>query len=199
MIPAPSTEAWVGWWCDAWQGAHASWQLRFAEQSGLTLSVCEALVRRRPEVFMDFAGMTMPQPPVPEANTLRWLALEPLQRHLALALAEQICAPAPSGLDPSDEYAPWCRSVAKALRPGLWLEHVDPEGQLGIWLLGTWIGPHCWARLRLSWPVLLLADAAGRDVISTVSLPGKLQTLWSAVLWRVGRSKHHNPEVSDAG
>jgi hypothetical protein len=148
---------------------------------------------------MGFAGMTVPQPPSPDTNTLRWLALDPSQRQLALALVEQICAPGHSSFGPTGEYATWCRSVAKALRPGLWLENVESEAQLGVSLLGAWIGPHCWARLQLRWPMLPVAEAARRDEMLTISLPGKLQTLWPAVLWRVGGSNHDNPEVLDAG
>jgi hypothetical protein len=201
-----SDQAWVRWWCEAWQDAHGSWQTGFAEHVGLALSACAQLARRQPEPFMCFTGMTAPQPPEPDANTLQWLALQPAQRQLALALVAQICAPDRSSTVAIDEHAPWCRSLAKALRPGLWLETLEPGlepalkpgTEVGVGLLRPWIGPHCWTRLRLDWP-MPLAKAAEQGMKVNASAPGKLRTLWPAVLWRVSAGRQNIPEVSDAG
>ncbi|WP_223536958.1 type III secretion protein [Pseudomonas sp. GL-B-16] len=196
MMQHASVQSWVRWWCDAWQGAHGSWRSGFAEHAGLALSVCEQVAQRQPETFMRFAGMMAPQPPAPDTNTLQWLALQPSQRQLALAMVEHICTPGRAGLDPIDGHAPWCRSLAKALRPGLWLQSREPGAQLGVCLLEHWIGPHCWARLRLCWPV---RPTQAWDITLSASASGKLHTLWSAVLWRVIASTPDIPEVSNAG
>lgn len=148
---------------------------------------------------MRFSGMTVPLPPTPDANTLQWLALEPSQQQLALALVEQICVSDQANLGQADQHAPWCRSLAKALRPGLWLESLEAEALPGCRLLSAWTGPDCWARLRLGWPVQPWAEAAGRDVVSSANGTGKLHTLWAAVLWRVVNARRGQLEVSDAG
>jgi hypothetical protein len=196
MMPQASAQSWVRWWCDAWRGAHGSWQSGFADYAGLALPVCEQLAQRQPQAFMRFAGMALPQPPAPDNNTLQWLALQPSQRQLALAMVERICTAGQFDLDPIDEHASWCRSLAKALRPGLWLQSQEPGAQLGVCLLEHWIGPHCWARLRLCWPV---RPVHAWGITLSASAPGKLQILWPAVLWRVNASTQDIPEFSNAG
>jgi hypothetical protein len=181
---AVSGAQWVQWWCTPWEDAHASWQHGFAEQAGLTLHASEHWARRCPDAFMAFAGVYPPQPPAPEPQALQWLALAPAQRELALALVTQICAGQPSGhaddsLAPA--HVPWCRSLAKALRPGLWLG--DDPAQAPA-LLGAWLGPHYWARLRLAWPMPSARLAMATLTSSPLAL-ARLNTLWPAVLWRV--------------
>lgn len=195
-MSADSAQAWVHWWCDAWGHAHDSWRSRFAEHTGLALVECERLARQRPEVFMRFAGMDTPQPPEPHPDLLHWLGLPPEQRHLALALVEQICSPSRPSRGYTDEHKPWCRSLAKALRPGLWLDGQEPEAEV---LLGGWLGVRYWHRLRLELPVPAQAWVPGPHSALTAAAPGKLKTLWPAVLWRVAANQPEHAEVSDAG
>ncbi|WP_238936528.1 type III secretion protein [Pseudomonas typographi] len=182
LMAAGSGEQWARWWCEAWKGAHPSWQLRFAEQIGLPLPACERLARCRPEAFLSFAGVLPQQPPEPNANALHWLALEASQRQLALALVGRICAPGHAEHGPTDEHGPWCRSVAKALRPGLWLGEGGADARV---LLGAWLGPHCWARLRLCWPAQPGGGGVEAAMAFSAQVHSRLQTLWPAVLWRV--------------
>jgi hypothetical protein len=147
---------------------------------------------------MRFVGMMMPQPPAPDANTLQWLALESGRRQLAMSIVEQICAPDRSSPSIVDEHAMWCRSLAMALRPGLWLQNLEPDRQVGVCLLAHWIGPDCWSRLRLAWP-MPLAEVPEQDITVNAGAPRKLQALWPAVLWRVTVSTQDTPEVSNVG
>lgn len=189
-----SDQAWVRWWCEAWRGAHASWQAGFAKHVGLTLSACEALAQYQPEPFMRYTGMTSPQPPAPDANTLQWLALQPAQQQLALALVAQICNPGRLIDEAVDAHVLWCRGLAKALRPGLWIKAYEPEAEWGVSLLQPWIGRDCWTRLRLNWP-MASSRTVERDETPIAAAHTRLQTLWPAVLWRVNASTLRITEV----
>ncbi|MCK0548983.1 MULTISPECIES: type III secretion protein [Pseudomonas] len=164
---------WTQWWCNPWPWAHAGWQSRFAERCGLTVSDCEALMVSRHSVFLQSVGITPSQPPMPAAPVLSWLALTTVQRDQALDLAQRICF---SRNESDGHEGQWCWSLTKALRPGVWLDLEHEDARL---LLGAWLGPEYWPRLRLAWAPDEVAD-------SPCSAPeNKLQTLWQAVLWRV--------------
>ncbi|RMT49575.1 Type III secretion protein HrpD [Pseudomonas syringae pv. solidagae] len=124
-------------------------------------------------VFLQSVGIMPSQPPMPAEPVLNWLALTPVQRDQALDLAQRICF----SRNESDAHdGQWCWALTKALRPGVWLELEHEDARL---LLGAWLGPEYWPRLRLAWAPDEVAD-------STCSAPeNKLQTLWQAVLWRV--------------
>jgi hypothetical protein len=156
--------------------------MHFAEQVGMPLSVCEQLAQHRREVFMSHADITLEQPPEPDDRVLQWLALDTAQNELALMLVGHICSPEQSGPATLHGHEAWCRSVAKALRPGLWLHGHTADPRL---LLGAWLGVRYWPRLRLHWPLDSLDDLAGHSQLLSAITLSKLQTLWPAVLWRV--------------
>lgn len=122
-------------------------------------------------------GLSATQPPPPHEGLLQWLALDDGQRQHSLHLARHICSARPCAPQAQhDPDADWCRSLGKALRPGLWLPATALDPRL---LLGAWAGPPCWTRLRLLWP----PDTLGEP---PQALPSKrLDTLWTAILWRV--------------
>jgi hypothetical protein len=168
-------ERWIHWWCAPWHWAHPVWMARFAEQNGLPQSDADDLVRVRPGAFLQSIGIEPSQPPQPVESLVQWLTLSPEQQQQALKLVGRICLSRSTGIAP-DQHEVWCRSVAKALRPGAWLHSSHDDPRL---LLAVWTGETCWPRLRLTW-------APGDLAETFVDLPAnKLQTLWQSVLWRV--------------
>ncbi|WP_231998945.1 type III secretion protein [Pseudomonas cedrina] len=112
------------------------------------------------------------------------------QLDLGLALIDGICRPAyAAALDA--HHLLWCNSLSKALPPDLVQPDNDP-----LQLLRSWISPATWQRLRLRFPrrrVLELED-------KPPSLNGshsRLDTLWHAVVWRIG-ALNHNGSVSES-
>jgi hypothetical protein len=168
---------WVSWWCCTWQWAHPAWQTQMLLAQGLDADACAAVVRSRQADLLASLGVIPSQPPAPDADVLLWLSLSAEQRQQALALARTICcAPMHAETTVAARYYPWCRSLAKALRPGLW---ADPQETDMRPLLGAWLGAAFWPRLRLSW-----APGDVREPATDLP-PNKLETLWRAVLWRV--------------
>jgi len=174
-----SEERWIQWWCAPWQWAHPDWMTRFLERSGLPPTDITNLLQVRHGAFLHSAGIEPSQPPPPVDALLQWLALDALRQRQALKLAGRICLIGSADGEPDSDPGPhetWCRSVAKALRPGTWLDVRVDDPRL---LLAAWTGETCWPRLRLSWA----PDAVS---LTFVELPlKKLQTLWQSVLWRV--------------
>ncbi|WP_296187447.1 type III secretion protein [Pseudomonas sp. UBA1879] len=174
MQPAmlDADQRWIQWWCAPWQWAHGDWLTRFAEDSRLPLSALSGVLRTRHGLFLHSVGIAPSQPPVPAASVLHWLALDAVQQQYALNLAASICLGRVIDESPHER---WCRAVAKALRPGAWL---DARVQDPRELLAAWVGQDCWSRLRLSWSPDAVPDAV-------IEMPvGKLHTLWQSVLWR---------------
>ncbi|WP_296262359.1 MULTISPECIES: type III secretion protein [unclassified Pseudomonas] len=188
---------WIQWWCAPWQSAHPSWMALFAERSGLPVVDAQQLLRGRHDAFLQSVGITPSQPPEPPASWVQWLMLNADQQREALTLAGSICL-GPAANRPvliaddqsradrwPEEHAlrheAWCRSVAKALRPGVWLAPSINDPRL---LLAAWAGEACWSRLRLSWAPDEIQQNAIEPPVAELP-PNKLQTLWQSVLWRV--------------
>ncbi|MFP3926660.1 type III secretion protein [Pseudomonas sp. W5-36] len=172
-------EHWIRWWCAPWEWAHADWIGVFAHHCGVTREDGTELLGTRHDVFLHSVGVVPSQPPPPVDSMMQWLQLGDAQQQQALSLAGRICFG--QGGQASADHAghvhePWCRAVAKALRPGLWLDASVSDARV---LLAAWAGEPCWSRLRLSWAPDVLPTACAE-------LPeNKLQTLWYSVLWRV--------------
>lgn len=166
---------WIDWWCCTWRWMHPGWQPWLLAEQGVELAAFAAVARSRHGDLLNCLGITPTQPPEPSFDVLNWLSLNAEQRVLALTLVQAVCSSAEMRtLD--DECWRWCRSLAKALRPGLWLagETVDARA-----MLGGWLGESCWSRLRLAW-------APDDDLTAAPDLPPrKLDALWQAVLWKV--------------
>ncbi|UZE15369.1 type III secretion protein [Pseudomonas sp. B21-054] len=168
-------EQWVGWWCCTWRWMHPKWKSSVGEQWGIDFDVCMGVWRSRHDALLTLLGIPPSAPPEPEPNVIEWLSLTEAQRLQALALVRAICLAAPNDQLPDEQWS-WCRGVAKALRPGLWLNEnvTDPRA-----ILAGWLGERCWSRLRLLWPPEEAPEPA-------FNVPArKLDALWRSVLWRV--------------
>jgi hypothetical protein len=172
-------EHWIRWWCAPWEWAHADWKEVFAHHCGVAREDCAELLITRYDVFLRSVGVAPSQPPPPVDSLMQWLQLDEAQRQRALSLASRICF-GPVGKasveDASHAYEPWCRMVAKALRPGLWLNASVSDARV---LLAAWVGEPCWSRLRLLWAPGVLPPPGDEIPLN------KLNTLWFSVLWRV--------------
>ncbi|AMB87260.1 hypothetical protein AWM79_18960 [Pseudomonas agarici] len=168
---------WINWWCCTWRWAHPDWRSGLLAAHGLDGDHDAALASSRHAALMSALGVTPCQPPPLDANVALWLSLTVEQREQALLLARSICAASVANQPTVPErHGHWCRSLAKALRPGLWLDHSNVDPRV---LLASWLGAPFWSRLRLAW-------APGEQLEPLVDLPRhKLDTLWRAVLWRV--------------
>lgn len=168
-------EQWVGWWCCTWRWMHPNWKSHLGEQRAVDFDKCIWIWRSRHDALLTLLGIPPTAPPEPEPNVIEWMSLTEAQRLQALALVRAICFAA-SDDQLSDAQWSWCRGIAKALRPGLWLidEITDPRE-----ILASWVGEACWSRLRLLW--------APEETLKPVfDVPErKLDALWRSVLWRV--------------
>lgn len=175
-------EFWIRWWCTPWSWAHHIWHDQFASLCGLPAEGCAQLMRGHCAEFLLSAGINPSQPPEPDPKLMQWLMLSAEQQNRALDLAGRICfggdlAGATKNPDmDGDVHEAWCRRLAKALRPGQW---VEPKISDARQLLGAWTDAACWSRLRLCWPPCELPET-----LATIC-SHKLQTLWVAVFWRV--------------
>lgn len=173
MTGLTAEDLWVQWWCNPWRWAHPGWQSRFAEPQGLSVQACDTLMSSRHNAFLQSAGIAPSQPPEPVEPVLRWIAMDPSQQQRALALAQLICFAQTETAGPDGQ---WCWALTKALRPGVWLDCDKCDARP---LLGAWLGPEFWPRLRLAWP-------PGEVTDDPCQAPdNKLQTLWQAIMWRV--------------
>ncbi|GLX14964.1 type III secretion protein [Pseudomonas straminea] len=170
---------WIRWWYAAGDPASPGWPVG-ANAEHMALALRSPISRHA--CIAESRAVRLAQPPEPHQGLLRWIGLSEAEQVFTLHLVEGVCALSRScdALPSVDER--WCRSLAKALRPGLWLPAGPVDARL---LLGAWVGPQRWARVRLQWP------SAALDGLPP-GLPGhRLDTLWSAVLWRVARGGEH--------
>ena len=148
---------------------HPGWQPQLAPFTPVS--------RSRHTDLLNCLGITPSQPPAPQVDAMHWLSLTEQQQAEALALVAAICFANPAlQAQVSDEQWAWCRGLAKALRPGLWLGAEVLDARC---LLGAWLGEGCWSRLRLAW-------APDEVLVPALNVPArKLDAVWHAVLWKV--------------
>ncbi|MGY2289753.1 type III secretion protein [Pseudomonas sp. SDO528_S397] len=168
---------WINWWCCTWRWMHPGWQARLLAEQGVPLEAFMAVSRSRHGELLHCLGITPSQPPEPVADVMQWLSLSDAQREQALTLVQAICFTVDADTQAqTGEHWSWCRSLAKALRPGLWLAGEVTDARA---MLGPWLGESCWSRLRLAW-------SPEDNVALALNLPArKLDALWRAVLWKV--------------
>lgn len=171
-----TVEQWLHWWARPWHWADPSWAAVAAERN-----IKDAQFAQLSALYPDRLGVIFGvhpcTPPLPDP-LIAGLLHGPSARDAALAVVDHLCSSRASRLLPDEALKPWCRSVAKALRPGSWLATttVDP-----LQLLAQWRSAEQWARLRLLWP---------RDVVREIhpfpsTDPKRLDILWRAALHRV--------------
>lgn len=174
-----AAESWVHWWFAAGDLQNPQW----GSGSGRGYDdIARFPPTSRHELIAASRNVLLQQPPEPHEGLLCWVGLCEVKQELALRLVEDICASQQATSQCPTAHGNWCRSLAKALRPGLWVPPVQVDARL---LLGAWIGAERWARAKLQWPE---ADLG----MPPPGLPGKrLDALWSAVLWRVSQASAH--------
>ncbi|EXU75772.1 hypothetical protein [Erwinia mallotivora] len=183
----PADEAalrWLRWWCiDCWLSADASW--RQAEFYQLDDSRLAALARTHHPVICQQLQLS-PVVSAPDNELLAWRDLPESQRQLALRLAAEVCWRDCTEALLLPEQQRWCRRIAQAMRPGLWLTEAEGlpvnDGDInGLWLLRLRAGPGCWPRMRLAFP----AEQVRRmeSLPQPDAFPPRLLPLWQAVLW----------------
>ncbi len=172
-------EYWIRWWFAAGEEVQPLWCAEpVGNHEGLAL--CAPISRH--ELIAHSRAVQLPQPPEPHEGLVRWVRLPEAEQAIALCLVEAICAPQQSLPESLVAHEVWCRSVAKALRPGLWLPSAPLDARL---LLGAWIGPQRWMRAKQQWPSSTLSQLPQ-------GLPSnRLDALWSSVLWRASRGGMH--------
>ncbi|WP_092164929.1 MULTISPECIES: hypothetical protein [unclassified Pseudomonas] len=137
--------------------------------------MCIEICRSQHGILLSLLGIVPSAPPEPEPNVIEWLSLTEKQRLQALSLVHAICF-AVRNDELSEEQWSWCRGIAKALRPGLWLTADVTDSRA---MLGGWLGERYWSRLRVSWAPQVALEPA-------FNVPArKLDALWRSVLWRV--------------
>ncbi|MCX8957612.1 type III secretion system protein [Erwinia psidii] len=185
MLPADDpTLRWLRWWCiDSWLAADEQWrQAAFYQLDDTRLA---ALAQTHHPMICQQLQLTTRLSPVDE-ELLNWLEITAEQRQLALSLAAEVCWRGSTGETLSPDQQRWCRRVAQAMRPGLWL--TDAEGlpvsdgdTNGLWLLRQRAGPDCWGRLRLAFPQEKVL--AVEQLTQLSAFPSRLLPLWQAVFW----------------
>jgi hypothetical protein len=169
-------QQWLQWWARPWQWADPSWSEVISERH-LSDAQFAWLSAVHPDRLGAAFGVHASSPSRPDPMIVSLLEAGE-HRESLLAVVEHLCTARATRQLPDENLRPWCRSVAKALRPGSWLpdEPVDP-----LQLLAQWRGEAQWQRLRLLWP---------RAVATTINAspcaePKRLDMLWRAALQRI--------------
>ncbi|WJY17214.1 serine kinase [Pectobacteriaceae bacterium CE90] len=177
--------AWVQWWAygcglqadNSWHAAGSS-----AGEAALLASVAPVyhhLLRSRRTVPDDF-------PAWPEPKLLHLAALHPVQRQWVLILIATVCREQPQNRL-SESVSVWCRRLAKALRPGLWLPDTllfnTRRDSDALCILRSHYPAACWSRLRLLFPQTVSEQAEQHEI---GGLPAaRITTLCEAIIWKV--------------
>ena len=175
---------WSEFWYRPWQHLRESWLEILPIKS---LELVETVAPRFLRVWLEVDDCVMAKP---DELTLRWMRLSPACQNLAaLLLAEIVRKGASDGqLTTPDEE--WCRHLAKALRPGLWLSeailNTDPEVLLCLVIL-QFVEQELWQRLRVTLPYRAVQTA---ELLANEPLPrNRINQLWQSVLWRAEQSQ----------
>lgn len=167
--------AWLHWWACAWLQAAPDWTP--APLAGIGRQRLAGLARSQHVALSRAYGIQPCAAPKPRLALLELIRADAQRRELTFTLVAALCAPQ-ADFALTAEQRVWCRSIAKALRPGQWLV----GGQDPLALLRTWAGPAAWQRLRLSLPrtrVISLEQNPAPRAPAT-----KLDALWGGALWR---------------
>ncbi|WOA51430.1 serine kinase [Dickeya solani] len=171
---------WSRWWCyGCLRQADPSWReaVVFSEDEMALAPVHHAAMRRR-------LGVAEALPPAPESTLLQLGQLDVEQRHQVLLLMAAVCRETPGDLP--EMLAVWCRRLAKALRPGLWLPPSlafdQQREQDALAILRSRFPQACWSRLQLLYP-RDWRDDAGQPLGE--ALPAsRIAGLCDAIVWK---------------
>ncbi|MGM3175393.1 serine kinase [Dickeya lacustris] len=176
---------WSRWWCyGCLQQADKSWcDGRIAERDMALAALQHAALCRR-------LNLPATLPPAPQPALLQLAQLNARQRERVLILIASVCResvyPLPEAL------TLWCRRLAKALRPGMWLPaalNVTPlPRQAALAILSCRFPEICGSRLQLLYPCEMgyPREAQQPDMASwRDSVPlGRVSALCDAIIWK---------------
>ncbi|WP_263062906.1 serine kinase [Dickeya dadantii] len=183
---------WSRWWCyGCLRQADPSWldaTVFSADQMALAPVHHTAMCRR--------LGVAEALPPAPESTLLQLGQLDAGRRRQVLLLMAAVCRETPGELP--ETLAVWCRRLAKALRPGLWLppsltfdRHREQDA---LAILRCRFPQACWSRLQLLYP-RDWRDGAGQP--PGEKLPAsRIASLCDAIIWK---ATDGNPTVHEVG
>ncbi|ANE77535.1 hypothetical protein [Dickeya solani] len=171
---------WSRWWCyGCLRQADPSWREAtvFSEDEMALAPVHHAAMRRR-------LGVAEALPPAPESTLLQLGQLDVEQRRQVLLLMAAVCRETPGDLP--ETLAVWCRRLAKALRPGLWLPPSlafdQQREQDALAILRCRFPQACWSRLQLLYP-RDWRDGGGQP-LGEVLPASRIAGLCDAIVWK---------------
>lgn len=174
---------WARWWAyGCVLEADHSWQVDVALAGGR--AALERLAPLQHRLLRARWGLTEGLPEFPSEALWQLVALTPPQRIWALELIAAVCR-SPDQALPS-EPSLWCRRLAKALRPGLWLpdnlNFTVRRQSDALCLLRHCLSAAAWPRVRLLFPRSWIA---GVEVAPAVALPAsRVNVLCDAAIWK---------------
>lgn len=174
---------WVRWWAyGCVLEADHSWQVDTALAGGRT--ALESLAPLQHRLLRARWGLPEGLPEPPSEALWQLIALTPPQRVWALELIAAVCREPERSLPP--EPSLWCRRLAKALRPGLWLpENLNFTARRqsdALCLLRHCLSAAVWPRVRLLFPRSWSIDVKETPV---VALPAsRVNVLCDAAIWK---------------
>lgn len=167
--------AWAQWWAYPWKTAHVDWYTHAGFVDTVTLS------RSHHHVFSSLFEIEPALAPQPCPPILQLILTSAQQRDFILLLVNEICNPNHDDRLNEEQHT-WCQRLSKALAP-------DPIPQCfedPLHCLRAWVCPMTWQRLRLSFPRPRVLELESLPRLNNA--PGRLDTLWQAVLWRATSS-----------
>ncbi|UCZ75058.1 serine kinase [Dickeya zeae] len=172
---------WNQWWCyGCLQQADPSWfdASCFDESDMALASVHHTAIRHH-------LGLAEAYPPEPQNALLQLGQLEAMARHQVLVLIATVCREASGELPQA--LAVWCRRLAKALRPGLWLPpsltFAQHREQDALVILHHRFPASCRGRLQLLYP-RDWRDCA-QEQLSKDLPASRITSLCDAIIWKV--------------
>ena len=179
---------WLTFWYTPWRNMDASWLAELTEHHDL-IATSQCLDAMTPQGLRAKFALNSSHAPSPDNTLISWLQVDEHQRQRACYLASEIAlrGSANERLSPSD--TEWCRHIAKALRPNVWLPAEmmsNHQDILGLWLLKQWVADDIWQRLRLWLPYSQIGKL---NQLADATLPElRIQPLWHSIVWRINSS-----------
>ncbi|TLV11730.1 type III secretion system protein [Klebsiella indica] len=180
--------SWLRWWCiDCWLTAEPAW--RQADFYQLDEATLRQLARTHHQQLC--ARLQLPASIAAVDDTLlQLMQLSSPLRLRVLRLVAEVCWRDSSRHTLTADQQRWCRRIAQAMRPGLWLTPPPgiPTGDGaidGLWLLNLRCGPLCWPRVRLHFSPDRVQAVERLPPLS--DFPSRLLPLWQAAIWQAAQ------------
>ncbi|MFP1891544.1 serine kinase [Lonsdalea quercina] len=199
LLEGMSREAqlrWVRWWAyGCILEADGSWRVDAGLAGGRT--AMESLAPHQHACLRARWSLPESLPESPSEALWALIALTPDQRVWALELIASVCRAPEHPLPPAPSQ--WCRRLAKALRPGLWLpENLSFTARRqsdALCLLRHCLSAAAWPRVRLLFP---RSWSVGVEETPAAALPeSRVNALCDAAIWKARLSAA--PDGDDVG